>query len=185
MIRLACPLALICVYGCAGAPPLSQPTPDQHVTFRVSSLGTRFLVEGEFWGSIRTSSRQVDVQVDSVHVQRPSARALPLAFLRVRGALATRTAASWRITGRSDAISIPDTLNPAFTMGPMHFSIPTPRGFNAARDYLVFQFEFPLLGAASASEAPATAYACGSPGMLVGTDSSASRREDASGSTRC
>src|SRR2546425_2474298 len=30
----------------------------------------------------------------------------------------------------------------------------------------VFQFEFPLLGAASASEAPATAYACGSPGML-------------------
>src|SRR5712691_4997621 len=175
MVKRTSPLWLACVVGCAGALPPSGAVPDQNVPFRISSLGVPFLVQGAFWGSVRTGDRLIDVQVDSAQISRPTSRVLPLAFLRLRGALATRRGSgSWRITARSEPVSLPDTVEPSFVLGPLHLTIPKPSGFDATTDYIVFQFEFPLPGAPHTSAETATAYACGAPGMLVGADTSAS-----------
>ena len=165
---------LFSAFACAGARGPSA-EPPIGVPFRISSLGAGYIVQGAFWGATTLTADHINVRVDSALVRRPDPGMLRIPWIRLRAGLGVPTEGGrWRMRQSSDSIVLPESgTSTLFTLGPTQFRIATPEGFDSAKEYLFFQFEFAMPTMADPTASPATTYACGRPGMFLRADTSA------------
>lgn len=159
-------LAVAGLFACAGTPQPAPPMPGPSVPFFVTSLQSSYMVRGELSGRVGQGHNAVEIQIERLTLVR--SRLADLRRIRIRAAVAHATAAGgWDIRTLGPAVAV--TRIPVIrdsVLGPFRLSVPLPKSFDVEADYLAFQFEFPDPGPSTST---VTTYACGHPGMFMGS----------------